>query len=720
MAWKSILNSAALYDEVRNIYSITTKIKTGDLEDLIDDARPGAILNFQPGQFVLTDTIEIERGDITLRGAGEERTVFSTDFGSSPEIAFLISGSSTKHKTTLAADVAQGAKVIKVADASHFQIGDVVHVSESNDYEFLNTPIPSDFLADPYYSLNVKETILDEGGLYENAKYKSQPYREGLAEITRIQGDTIYLKHAIANAMDAGDAIVRKMEPLKDVRLEGFTLVHAPHEPDPGLFKNVSKAWSEDAIHAEETYRLVIQDVTVRNAGSDGIELRGALEPVFDDVTIVGAVNKGGGGDGYGLHVGESFFGSFANLTIMDVRHALVFNSWSSEAYNDFHILETNRDINYHGGLDHSNSVIVEKSVLNYYDNDNNAWELLSTGSSTHPYTDIESNINLFGYAVGAHRDDVVHGWHTDAYLSGGDGDDLLYGGRGDDVLIGGEDDDRLYGGAGRDDLQGGDDEDFLSGGEGGDVLDGGAGDDDLWGNAGADLFKFSARRFGDDTIHDFNAAHGDALAFEADVLDDLEFQQKGANTLITVDGGDGSVLLKNVSVQVAEAAVGKAAEAPSTVPTPPPPSPPPAPPAPPPPVTNGGAANDDDEFAVWLVDTTTDQVLARVTDGATIRAPATSEGRFGISVDIPDEGSWSQLRNTVDAVRLIVDDAFATVERVAPYALFGDDGDGNFHNAKGRLSDGEHTLEVAAYGDGGVNSKPLAVAEYSFEIDII
>lgn len=63
---------------------------------------------------------------------------------------------------------------------------------------------------------------------------------------------------------------------------------------------------------------------------------------------------------------------------------------------------------------------------------------------------------------------------------------------------------DVLFGGKGADVLRGYNGNDDLSGGAGDDILDGGFGDDTLRGGAGRDLFGFTSRQFGSDTIGDF------------------------------------------------------------------------------------------------------------------------------------------------------------------------------------------------------------------------
>jgi Ca2+-binding RTX toxin-like protein len=104
-------------------------------------------------------------------------------------------------------------------------------------------------------------------------------------------------------------------------------------------------------------------------------------------------------------------------------------------------------------------------------------------------------------YGLGGNDQIDCSGTRTQAvYIDGGDGSDAIYGGGGNATLIGGAGDDLIQGGTGNDTINGGDGNDTLIAGRGTNVLTGGA---------GADSFKVGSK----DTITDFSAAEGDALA---------------------------------------------------------------------------------------------------------------------------------------------------------------------------------------------------------------
>jgi len=151
----------------------------------------------------------------------------------------------------------------------------------------------------------------------------------------------------------------------------------------------------------------------------------------------------------------------------------------------------------------------------------------------------------------------------TSDTLAGGEGDDTLdaslqisavtvnltgtvftnienvIGGAGGDIITGGNDADVLDGGLGKDYLRGMGGADTLMGGAGEDTLDGGSGDDTLDGGAGNDIYSFGAG-FGNDIIGSSENNQNDTIAFASTLtMNDIAFQQDGANLVIEVRGND-------------------------------------------------------------------------------------------------------------------------------------------------------------------------------------
>ncbi|HRC26581.1 MAG TPA: calcium-binding protein, partial [Alphaproteobacteria bacterium] len=487
------------YESSSKTYLVSTTAKTADIQSIIDTAPKGATIQFSAGEHALTQELEVRRGDITLKGAGEDKTTLTIGFTDRMD-GILVKGAEADWSTGVSADVQAGSRTLTLASTAGLKAGDVLHVYEANTAEFLNSGPYGNILGSPFL--------------------KDNPLRESMVEIESISGNVVTLRHSIAYAMDGGIARAERVPVLDNVALSDFTITYGfTQPPDPDSFTNARPDLENvSAISIGMTRGTEVNHITVLNAASHGLELRGTLEAHVNDLTVDGAYNKGGDGNGYGFHVAESFYGRFENLTLLNMRHALIFSSWNAEAYNTAEVDYTNRDINFHGSPDHSNTVIVRDME---YRGGDESWRPVSTGSDVHPYTDLDQNKVQFGRVVGSIKDDRVSAVDEGGDLFGRQGNDTLNGGKGDDLLQGDEGEDILYGNAGND---------VLYGGAGNDRMDGGGGADRfvrVLGN-GADIISHFEAGVGHDVI-DLRGYYG------VDSFSDLRLEQSGANVNIVL-----------------------------------------------------------------------------------------------------------------------------------------------------------------------------------------
>ena len=182
-----------------------------------------------------------------------------------------------------------------------------------------------------------------------------------------------------------------------------------------------------------------------------------------------------------------------------------------------------------------------------------------------------DGNDQLFGGA----GDDYLFGGAGNDILKGNAGDDIIYAGVGNDVVKGGSGTDQIYLEAGNDKGIGGAGDDFLYGQEGNnrlvgsagwDTLSGGTGNDVMIGGADGDIYRY----VGYDVIagdastavgHDTIIERGEAVTYgNVDILQLLGFsgsssneafsrigfERNGQNMKIVLDGGTGSVTVRN------------------------------------------------------------------------------------------------------------------------------------------------------------------------------
>ena len=521
MSILKLYGGKVLLDTNTNSYTVSTGISTPDLNTLLNQAAPGAVFNFGAGTYHLTEGLRVMRGDITFHGAGEGKTIFEADF-SAPGSTITFTG-----RTTSTTQLTQGGELgshrIAVADATGLKVGDMLQINQINDPAFINQALPQALHDDIYMKADVKAGFEANTGLYSNvaSEYFMQKYalRETLTEITKIEGNVITLRDGLAYAMTAGTASVNRVEAANNLHISGFTLNTNLGVAQPGLLQNDLPLWENtDSLRLTFTDNTDLHNVSILNSASSGLTARSVYHANVHDVTIIGSHNKGAGANGYGLNLAGSQQSSYDNMTIMDTRHAVLFSSWGAEVNNIVHVLETNRDINFHGSPDYGNVVTVDKSVLNYYGQGGTGYGTVSTFGIMHPFTDISANSTSFTYAIGYMQPDVIHGSDHGSYLRGGYGSDTLIGGAGNDVIIGDSHNDNLTGGG------------------------------------GADLFVFNneqATWLGTDTISDFNKSEGDKLVFfnidKTIAESQLHITGSGNDTLVYVDGLNGKALLKNV-----------------------------------------------------------------------------------------------------------------------------------------------------------------------------
>lgn len=414
------------YQSSTMTYLINPGAKTSDIQGLLNNAPSGTKFHFASGTHTLSSPLVIKNDGITISGAGSDKTTFNITHTSN---AIQADGEYKTWTGGISSSLKPDAMTITLKSASGLKAGDLLHVQQQNT-----------------------DSWLDANG-YENVSGTSNgdknPIHETVVEIASVSGNTVTLKNPITHSMDAANTTVKLIDPIKGLSISGFKMTYNLGVPNPDNFSNTKSAYNGNkAIMVNKSYGAEIDDIKIINPPSNGIEIRTAIKPNVDHIFVDGAHNKGDAGNGYGVQLAETYNGNFDNLTLLNMRHAVAFSSWHTEVNNTVHVINTNRDINYHGGPDYDNVVNVDYAV---YRSGDTIWRLVSPGGSMHPYTNIEDNTTLFAVAYAGAKEDILYGWNNGAWLNGGAGQDTLTGGNGADILIGGKDYDTLKGGGGRD-----------------------------------------------------------------------------------------------------------------------------------------------------------------------------------------------------------------------------------------------------------------------------
>ncbi|TFL16193.1 calcium-binding protein [Jannaschia formosa] len=397
------------------------------LQDLIDTSPAGTVLLLEAGRHRFDRTVEINRDDISVVGTGSGETVIEMAGGIGGE-AFRIGDGGRSGDLKLVRPVSEGGTSLELTGGHGLKAGDFVHLSRES--------------TDAFY---------DEIG--DTTWRKDVDLRSSIVEVASVQGGRIELASGVHFEFVPHETTVARIDLVQNVTLGGFTVDYGLGSADPSDFSNRLSAYDRDAvIQVEGTSGLRLQDIVAHDVPSLGLNVALSRGAMVDGLEIAGAHNKGDGGNGYAVQIRDVYDSGFANLSDLDMRHSVVFASWRSAANNDVHVSSTDRDINFHGGRDHGNVVMVDRSVRDA-NSDIIAPTLFVNTKGTHygTVTDADANIIRFGHVVGTRLADDVRGYDKGSWLDGAGGHDTLTGGDGNDVLIGGAGRDLLRGGAGED-----------------------------------------------------------------------------------------------------------------------------------------------------------------------------------------------------------------------------------------------------------------------------
>lgn len=399
-----------------------------EMQKLVDSAPPGTVLQLEAGHYKFNKTITIDRDDITVLGAGSGKTFIDLPSNHGEE-AFQIGSGTRKGAFTLADDMDEGSTVMTLSGAHSFAVGDYVYLERESTKAFYT---------------QIGDTA------WANTDV---PLRTSIAKVVAVDGAKITLSTGAHFDFSKGETTVSEISMAENVTLGGFTVDFGLSTAKPSDFSNTLGSYHRNAvIEVDGTANLALTDIVSHDVPSLGLNVASSTGIRADGITMTGAHNKGGGGNGYGLQIRDVYDSSFTNISDTDMRHSVVFASWTSAAGNFVHVAQTDRDINFHGGRDHSNVVVVDRSIRDA-NSDIISPTLFVNTTGTHygSATGVDANTVTFGTVVGTRLNDAVIGYDTGAVMNGMGGHDSLTGGSGNDLLIGGAGNDTLNGMGGED-----------------------------------------------------------------------------------------------------------------------------------------------------------------------------------------------------------------------------------------------------------------------------
>ena len=410
--------------------TITVAIGTtaARLQQLIDTSAAGTTLQLQAGHYSFDRTITVNRDDIAVIGAGSDKTIINMPKNLGAE-AFHVGTGNVSGDFKLAADMAEGGKTMTLAGAHSLVAGDYIYLERASTNAFY-----------------------DEIG-DQSWRNTDVALRTSIVQVTAVNGSQIALASGVHFDFTRGETSVGEISMAERVTLGGFSVDYGLGAANPSNFANTLANYSRNAvIEIEGTAGLRLFDVSAKNVPSLGVNVASSTGVSATGLTMTGAHNKGDGGNGYGLQIRDVYDSRFSDISDADMRHSVVFASWTSAVGNVVQVSQTDRDINFHGGRDHNNVVTVDNSIRDAASDIISPTLFVNTkGTHYGTVTDEGANTVTFGRVVGSRLGDKITGYDTGSWLDGKGGDDSLTGGASNDLLIGGAGKDVLKGAGGQD-----------------------------------------------------------------------------------------------------------------------------------------------------------------------------------------------------------------------------------------------------------------------------
>ncbi|WP_309663197.1 hypothetical protein [Tabrizicola sp.] len=416
--------------------SIAAGSSAASIQSAINAAPAGAIVRLAAGNYSFDRTVVIDRDDITVTGASAGATMITTRASMGGEPAFRIGDALFKEDLGVGVTMSyapEGARTITVAGGHAFRPGDAIWIETANDAQLFRQIGDTQWRGD-------------------------QPLRTALATVTSVSGNKITLDRDLPFEFKSQGTLVHEIDLVSGVELRDMTLKGSYGTSDPADFSNSEAGANGGMMLLVNTSKgVTVSGIEIEEPGSNGMVIAKSIDAQVSDLTVTGAHNKGDGGNGYGLWIRDVYDSDFQGLNIHDTRHAVLFASVTSASGNTVQVDDTNRDINFHGGLDHDNLVTVDRSVRSGAEPGYlGSVTFVNPGTDYRAPTDPDANTILFREVVGTVRADDVRGMNGGARLTTLGGNDTLTGGNGSDRLDGGSGNDLIRASRGSDTVIGG------------------------------------------------------------------------------------------------------------------------------------------------------------------------------------------------------------------------------------------------------------------------
>ncbi len=307
-------------------------VEINALLEKYDSKIPLEIL-FEEGTYLLKKPIHIHRSNVHLKGKGKGKTVLYSLIRGKHESVIDISGRRLKKAGYLAQNLYH--------NQTAFQI---ITKKELSKYLLVRQP------NDPLFLQKL-------GSKKWSRRY---PYiRQEIVEVLEYDpvGKKVFTTKPVLTDFEAAKTEIYNLEMVENIFVEDMTLLQSYGRHDPQSvrfdFTNAAPEVMVDTVSLQYAAHCRISNVEILQSGSHPVSMNYCYQILLEGLDIDGSWNKGKKGNGY-VRFARTFYSVFRESTVKNIRHITL--QWSS-AGNHLYKLQSEVDINLHGGYAHDNKI---------------------------------------------------------------------------------------------------------------------------------------------------------------------------------------------------------------------------------------------------------------------------------------------------------------------------------------------------------------------------
>ena len=291
------------------------------------------VLQFDEGIYPLYEPIVIDRDNVTLKGAGKDKTLLQSHLRTRDEAVIKVLGKRGKRIGYLAKNLYQNQSALVCRTKK--KPGKYLLVRQPNDPLFVrSTGARKWYRKYPYLRQEIVE-VLD----YDPLKHK------------------IYTKKPLLTDYEAQKTEVIAVDMVENVSLQNFTLQQINDDKNINRYRNVFensfKNIAVDALLFEYSAHCSASFLNIMQSGSHPLNCTYSYGLLFEHLYIDGSWNKGKKGNGY-VRFARTYYSVFRQSKVKNIRHITL--QWSASG-NHIYQIDSGVDINLHGGYAHQNRI---------------------------------------------------------------------------------------------------------------------------------------------------------------------------------------------------------------------------------------------------------------------------------------------------------------------------------------------------------------------------